>query len=175
MRKKWTSIFLKTKLKLASNLKNLSSYDATTIPSGLGKKIGIVCSEWNTNITTALLQGAVDILLKHGVKEENIELIYVPGTFELPFASQQLIENSDVDGIIALGCVIQGETPHFDFICDATATGLMNVGLQTKKPCVFGVITTLNLEQALDRAGGKHGNKGVEAGVTLLKMLTFGR
>ena len=160
---------------MASSLKNLSSYNPDTIPNGEGRKIGIVCSEWNTNITNALLQGAVDTLLKQGTKEEDIILHYVPGTFELPFGAQELLINSNLDGVIALGCVIQGETPHFDFICDATANGLMEVGLKQRKPCVFGVITTLNLEQALDRSGGKHGNKGVEAAVTLLKMLNFGK
>jgi len=160
---------------LASNLKNLSSYDPTTVPSGNGKKVGIVCSEWNPDITNSLLQGAVDTLLEHGVEENDIHLQYVPGTFELPFGAQKIILNENTDGVIALGCVIQGETPHFDFICDATANGLMEVGLKNNQPCIFGVITTLDLEQAIDRCGGKHGNKGVEGAITLLKMLNFGK
>lgn len=160
---------------MASNLKNLSSYDPSSVPSGKSLKIGIVCSEWNQQITNALLQGAIDTLLQYEVEEKDIVLNYVPGTYELPMGAQKQLLNKGVDGVIALGCVIQGETPHFDFICDATANGLMDVGLKSDKPCIFGVITTLNLEQAVDRAGGKHGNKGVEAAVTLLKMLNFGK
>ncbi len=156
---------------MASSLKNLSVYNPESVPDGSGFSIGIAVAEWNHEVTGKLLEGAREALLKHGVKEENILVQYVPGTFELPLATRWMTDDPAIDGAIALGCVIQGETRHFDFICDAAANGIMSVGLTSSKPVIFGVLTTDNQEQALDRAGGKHGNKGVEAGVTLLKML----
>lgn len=143
------------------------------MPDGAGKRVAIVCSEWNEQITKPLLEGAINSLTEHGVLASDIEVQFVPGTYELPYGTQKCLELGNFDGAIALGCVIQGETPHFDFICDATANGLMQVGLKFSKPCIFGVITTLDLQQAIDRSGGKHGNKGIEAGITLLKMLNF--
>lgn len=158
---------------MASNLKNLSDYSARNTGSVSGKKFGIVVSEWNDEITGALLEGALETLKEQGVKKNNIAVHYVPGSFELPFGAQLLAQNKKLDAVICLGCVIQGETRHFDFICDAVANGVCNVGLKYNKPVVFGVLTTNTVQQALDRAGGKHGNKGEEAAITAVKMLGF--
>jgi len=149
--------------------KNLSLH--TEIPSAGTSRFGIVVSEWNSEITLKLLEGAIETLKNAGCNDEHIKVTVVPGSFELPFAAQKLAESSYIDAVICLGCVIQGETPHFDFVCNACANGIMEVGLKFNKPVIFGVLTTLNNQQAEDRAGGKHGNKGVEAAVTALKML----
>ena len=135
------------------------------------KRFGIVCSEWNETVTGALLEGALETLTQIGVTKKDIEVVHVPGTFELALGAQRLAQLNDIDAVICLGCVIQGETRHFDFICDAAANGIMNVGLQYDKPVIFGVLTTDNQQQALDRCGGKHGNKGTEAAITAIKML----
>ncbi len=152
---------------------NLSEYDIHAIPDASQMRFGIVVSEWNNEITFALCQGAVDTLKKHGAKEENIEIHYVPGSFELPLAAQYLAEADEVDAIICLGCVIQGETRHFEFICQAVAEGITRVGLDWNSPIIFGVLTPDNWQQAKDRAGGKHGNKGDEAAITAIKMLAL--
>jgi len=156
---------------MATSLKNLSSYDPHFVPDGSGMKIGIVTAEWNPEITFTLRDGAHETLRKHGVKEENILHSLVPGTFELTSGAQMLLEYTDVDAVIVLGCVIQGETRHFDFICQAVTQGSIQLTTEYLTPVVFGVLTTDNLEQAKDRAGGKHGNKGIEAAVTALKMI----
>lgn len=157
---------------MATSLKNLSSYNPANIPSGVDKKVGIVCSEWNEEITGSLFKAACDTLKEHGVSDENIIVSYVPGTFELPYGANALLEEyKDLSAVITIGCVIQGETPHFDFICQAAAIGIMEVGLKFNKPSIFGVLTTNTQEQAQDRSGGKHGNKGVEAAVTALKLI----
>lgn len=158
---------------MATRLKNLSEFDINAVPNGSKYRIGIVVSRWNEQITGALLKGAADMLKEHGVKEKNIIITYVPGTFELPLGAQYHARHDKTDAVIALGCVIQGETRHFDFICDAAANGIMQVGLTHNKPVIFGVLTTNNLKQAQERAGGKHGNKGVEAAVTALQMLAL--
>lgn len=158
---------------MASNLKNLSDYSSRNTGRVSGKKFGIVVSEWNDEITGALLEGALETLKEQGAKKNNIAVHYVPGSFELPFGAQLLAQNKKLDAVICLGCVIQGETRHFDFICDAVANGVCNVGLKYNKPVVFGVLTTNTVQQALDRAGGKHGNKGEEAAITAVKMLGF--
>ncbi|MES2650413.1 MAG: 6,7-dimethyl-8-ribityllumazine synthase [Bacteroidota bacterium] len=159
---------------MASHLKNLSDFSHTTIPNGNAFKMAIVVAEWNAKITGALYEGALQTLLRHGVKEENIITMSVPGSFELTVAAEILLNSkSNLDAVICLGCVIQGDTKHFDFICDAVANGITNVGIKHSKPVIFGVLTTNNEEQALDRAGGKHGNKGDEAAITALKMADF--
>lgn len=158
---------------MATVLKNLSEFNINDIPNAEDKHFGIVVSEWNTSITNALLQGAIETLEKAGAKADQIVIKSVPGTFELAYGAQHLFETSEVDAVICLGCVIQGETRHFDFICDATANGIMRVSLDYSAPVIFGVLTTDNLQQAIDRSGGKHGNKGVEAAVTALKMLNL--
>lgn len=149
---------------------NLSDYDPSRIPSGETYKIGIVVAEWNKEITDALLQGASDTLLEHGIKPENIIVEHVPGSYELSTGSDLLLHHTDVDAVIAIGCVIQGDTRHFDFICEAVSQGLTNVSLHYHKPVIFTLLTTNTIQQALDRCGGKHGNKGVEGAVTALKM-----
>jgi 6,7-dimethyl-8-ribityllumazine synthase len=158
---------------MATSLKNLSEFDSAAIPKGDKFSVGIVVSRWNEQITGALYKGAFDALIDAGVKPKNITTLYVPGTFELPLAAQYLAKKDKTDAVITLGCVIQGETRHFDFICDAAANGVMNVSLAHNKPVIFGVLTTNNLEQAQERAGGKHGNKGIEAAVTALQMIAL--
>jgi len=155
---------------MASSLKNLSDHDPSTIPDGSSMKFGIVVSEWNEEITSALLEGALATLGKHGVQRENIRIKTVPGSFELPFGARVLAEQFSPDAVICLGCVIQGETRHFDYICQGVTFGISELNLDYDIPFIFGVLTTANLQQALDRAGGKHGNKGDEAAVTALKM-----
>lgn len=159
---------------MATHLKNLSDFSHTTIPSGENFKIGIIVAEWNAKITGALYEGAFSTLKKHQVKEENIVSLSVPGTFELSSAADILLaKQQDLDAVICIGCVIQGDTKHFDFICDATAHGITNVGLKHGKPVIFGVLTTNDEQQAIDRAGGVHGNKGDEAAITAIKMAHF--
>ena len=125
----------------------------------------------NDTITDALLSAAQEGLVNHNAKPKNIIVKYVPGSFELPLGAQFLASEKNIDAVICLGCVVQGETAHFDFICDAVANGITNVGLKFNMPVVFGVLTTKNMQQALDRAGGKHGNKGEEAAYTAIKMI----
>lgn len=154
---------------MATNLKNLSAFEKE-LPSASGLRFGIVVSEWNSEITDKLLEGALETLLKQEVDEEDIIIKNVPGSFELTMGAQFMGEYTEVDAVICLGCVIKGETPHFDYICQAVAQGLTNVSLEYNIPVIFGVLTTLNADQAKERAGGEHGNKGIEAAVTALKM-----
>jgi 6,7-dimethyl-8-ribityllumazine synthase len=158
---------------MSSSAKNLSVFEGNPIPNGKGMRIGIVVAEWNTEITNTLKEGAVKTLLQNGVTEKDILVKYVPGSFELTMGAQFLCEDKTVDAVITLGCVIQGETRHFDFICDAVAQGVTNVSVKYNKPVIFGVLTPDTLQQAEDRAGGKHGNKGDEAAVTALKMVAL--
>ena len=137
------------------------------------KKFAIVVARWNEEITEALYEGAVSSLVSHGVKKSNIIRKNVPGTFELSLGGLWMAEEKDIDAVICLGCVIQGDTPHFDYICQAVAYGITEAGLKSRKPVIFGVITTLNKQQALDRAGGKYGNKGEEAAISAIQMLNF--
>lgn len=153
--------------------KNLSEYDLTSVPSAAGMSFGIVVAEWNYEITSALARGAVDTLKLHGAKEENIILKHVPGSFELTLGAQYMAEFVNVDAIIVLGCVIQGETRHFDFICQGVTQGITSLNIKYNKPFIFGLLTTNNQQQAIDRSGGKLGNKGDEAAVTAIKMLAF--
>lgn len=134
-------------------------------------RFGIVVSEWNKDITNALLEGAVDTLKKHKVKAENIHISYVPGSFELALGAQYYAKETNVDAIICLGCIIQGETRHFEFLSQAVAKGIMDVSLNNNIPVIFGVLTTDTMEQAVARSGGEHGNKGTEAAVTALSMV----
>ncbi|MGY6522050.1 MAG: 6,7-dimethyl-8-ribityllumazine synthase [Mongoliitalea sp.] len=158
---------------MATSLKSLSDYSTTNLPDISNKKFGIVVSEWNDQITGALFDGALETLLAHGAQISNIYRKDVPGSFELTLGAQWLAAEEEIDAVICLGCVIQGETRHFDFICDAVAHGITNVGLKFNKPVIFGVLTPDTMQQALDRAGGKHGNKGDEAAITAIKMLGF--
>jgi 6,7-dimethyl-8-ribityllumazine synthase len=135
--------------------------------------IGIVVSEWNSEITEALYKGAEKTLLEAGCEKGNIIRHNVPGSFELPTGALWVAGYLNVNAVICLGCVIQGETPHFDYICSAVAKGLVDLSLKTHKPFIFGVLTTNTVEQAKERSGGKHGNKGVEAAVTAIKMIAL--
>jgi len=155
---------------MASSLKNLSDHDPATIPDGSSMKIGIVVSEWNEEITSGLLDGAQQTLEKYGVSKENIPVVVVPGSFEIPFGARLMADHQSPNAVICLGCVIQGETKHFDYICQGVTQGITELNLEYGIPFIFGILTTDTLEQALDRAGGKHGNKGDEAAVTALKM-----
>ncbi|MDR1898336.1 MAG: 6,7-dimethyl-8-ribityllumazine synthase [Prevotellaceae bacterium] len=157
---------------MASSLHNLSEIKGI-IPSGEKKRFVILVSEWNDEITSKLLEGAANELQNNDVLIKEIIIETVPGCFELPFAAQTIAEKYNPDAIICLGCVIKGETPHFDYICQATANGILQAGLLTKVPVIFGVLTVNTLEQALDRSGGKYGNKGVEAAMAALKMTKF--
>ena len=151
--------------------KNLSEFTPFEFSSAQNTRIGIVVSEWNDRITDSLFKGAEESLLEHGILKENILVKHVPGSFELPLGAQWMLDKTSVDAVICIGCVIQGETRHFDFISQAVADGIMNVGLKFSKPVIFSVLTCNTMEQAEDRAGGKHGNKGVEGAVSALKML----
>lgn len=155
---------------MASALKNLSEYDDNSIPTAEAMVFGIVVAEWNTHITHALYEGCYDTLVKHGAKPENIHTLQVPGSFELPAGARILNGQVNADAIICLGCVIKGETNHNEYINQAVAHGLVNLSLATGKPFIFGVLTPNDEQQALDRAGGKHGNKGVEAATTAIRM-----
>ena len=135
----------------------------------------MVVSEWNSAVTESLYEGALQTLITHGAGKKNIHTIKVPGSFELSLGAQKMAQESAIDAVICLGCVIQGETRHFEFICNAVAAGLTQVSLKYDKPVIFGVLTTDTYQQALDRAGGKHGNKGDEAAITAIKMLYHGQ
>jgi 6,7-dimethyl-8-ribityllumazine synthase len=154
---------------------NLSEYDAGSVPDAGELKFGIVVADWNSRVTSLLLDGALKTLRKHGAAADNIVVKHVPGSFELTLGAQFLAEYDDLDAVICLGCVIQGETPHFTYICQSVSYGITELNLNYNIPFIFGVLTTLNLEQALDRAGGKHGNKGDEAAITAIKMAALQR
>jgi len=160
---------------MASELKNLSQYDADEIPNGKDYKIGIVVSKWNRSITESLLNACTVTLLEHGVPEENIYIAWVPGSFELPYGANTLDQKEKLHAVICLGCVIKGETPHNEYINQSVASALMQLGLMKQKPFIFGLLTPNTQEQAEDRAGGKHGNKGTEAAVTALEMIGLSR
>jgi 6,7-dimethyl-8-ribityllumazine synthase len=158
---------------MSTQLKNLSSYQSSSIQDAKGIRIGISLAKWNQEITNALYEGAIETLVQHGVNQDDIFTYPVPGSFELPLGAQWLFENKKVDAVLCLGCVIQGETRHFDFICHSVSKGIMDLNLKFSKPVIFGVLTTEDQQQALDRAGGKHGNKGIEAAATALQMLSL--
>lgn len=158
---------------MATALSNLSDYNAEDLPNANGLRIGLIVSQWNKEITHALYKGAVETLISHGVKDQDIITFHVPGSFELPFGASKMIDKHAPDAVIVIGSVIQGETKHFDFVCQATAQGVMDLNIQTQTPVVFCVLTDNTLQQAQDRSGGKHGNKGVEAAVAAIQMATL--
>ena len=149
---------------------NLSAYDPANIPDAVKMRIGIVVSDWNGDVTRALFDGTIKTLRKHGVKIKNILVRHVPGTFELTFGARLMAEHDEPDAVICIGCVIKGETPHFTYICQGVTQGITQLNLDYEIPFIFGVLTTDTRQQALDRAGGKYGNKGDEAAVTAIKM-----
>jgi 6,7-dimethyl-8-ribityllumazine synthase len=156
---------------MAVKKKNLSKTEGSTVPSARGMRFAIVYAEWNLEITGALCKGAKDTLVKYGADKEHILVHPVPGSYELVLGAQLLAEKQYIDAVICIGCVVQGDTPHFDYICDAVANGIAQLNIKHNKPVIFGVLTTLNMKQAKERAGGKHGNKGDEAAITAIKML----
>lgn len=137
------------------------------------KKIAIVAGRFNSLISKQLIEGAVDALKRHGLSEENIQLAWVPGAFEIPLIAQQFANQSDIDGVICVGAVIRGSTPHFDYVASEVSKGIAHVSLATNKPIAFGVLTTDSIEQALERAGTKAGNKGADAALTVIEMLNL--
>ena len=155
---------------MATKNKNLSNYDTDGVPDGTNMRIGIVVAEWNSHITFSLLDGACSTLEKHGVKEENIFIEEVPGAFELIFGAKMLAETLELDAIIGLGCVIRGETPHFEYICQGVTQGFAELNVRYPIPFIFGVLTDNDEQQSMDRSGGVLGNKGDEAAVTAIKM-----
>lgn len=157
--------------RMSSAHKNLSVFATEGLPDISDKKFVIVVAEWNQEVTQALYEGAHKTLLDYGAKAKNIIRANVPGSFELSFGAQVYAQKSEIDAVIAIGCVIQGETKHNDYINHAVAHGLTDVALKYNKPIIFGVLTPNTLQQALDRAGGIHGNKGDEAAMTAIKML----
>lgn len=154
---------------MATKKQNLSDYDKNTIPNAKDFRFGIVVSEWNGQITGNLHQGALDTLTEHGVLPENIISWDVPGSYELIYGCKKM-QQKEVDVVIAIGCVIQGETKHFDFVCDAVSQGIKDLNVLHDTPVVFCVLTDNTIQQSIDRSGGKHGNKGVEAAVVAIKM-----
>lgn len=158
---------------MATANQNLSEYDPTKVPSAKDMKIAIVVSEWNQDITFALRDGAVETLKRHDAVAENIVVEYVPGSFELVAGAKYLAEKMEYDAVITLGCVIQGDTPHFDFVCQGVTQGIADLNVQYDIPFIFGLLTTNDLQQSKDRAGGIHGNKGDEAAVTAIKMVAL--
>jgi len=155
---------------MATINKNLSQYDKNTVPNAKDFRFGIVVSEWNETITAGLYKGAIEALLENGTLAENIVSWDVPGSFELIYGSKRMLETQNVDAVIAIGSVIQGETKHFDFVCEAVSQGIKDLNIQTDVPVVFCVLTDNNMQQAIDRSGGIHGNKGTEAGIVAIKM-----
>jgi 6,7-dimethyl-8-ribityllumazine synthase len=156
---------------MATVNKNLSDYNFDDVPSAEGMTFGIVVAEWNSNITEGLFKGAKEALLACGCKDVDIIRKNVPGSFELPLAAQFFFESTEVNAVICLGSVIQGETKHFDYVCQSTALGIKDVSLKYNKPVIFGVLTDNTMQQAIDRSGGKHGNKGTEAAISAIKMV----
>ena len=158
---------------MATALHHLSDYDVQSVPDASNMCFGVVVSEWNTEITSALLDGTVKTLEKHGCLPENIHVKTVPGSFELVYGAQQMTKNDGFDAVIILGSVIRGETPHFDYICEGVTQGIVHLNATQNIPVVFGLLTTDNLQQAQDRCGGKLGNKGDECAVVAIKMAKF--
>ena len=158
---------------MATDLHHLSDYDSAQMPDASNMCFGIVVSEWNPEVTGALLDGAVSTLEKHGALPENIHVKRVPGSFELIYGAHQMTLNDSYDAVIILGCVIRGETPHFDYICQGVTQGIAQLNVTSQTPVVYGLLTTNDLQQAKDRSGGKLGNKGDECAVVAIKMAKF--
>ncbi len=160
---------------MASSFHNLSDYDPHSVPSAEGMRFGIVVSEWNNKITGALLEGACDTLNRNGVPASAITVHTVPGSFELVFGASQMVQSGRFDAVIAIGCVIRGDTPHFDYICQGVTQGLAELNLRGNVPVIYGLLTCNNMDQAEDRCGGILGNKGDECAVTAIKMVDYFR
>ena len=159
---------------MATQNKNLSHFNKAEIPSAKGMQFGIVVANWNSEITNNLLAGTKATLLECGASKQHIIVMDVPGSFELVFGAK-LLSKQKLDAIICLGSIIEGETKHFDFVCNAVANGIMDLNIKLDIPVIFGVLTDNTMEQAIGRSGGKHGNKGVEAAITAIKMAVLNR
>lgn len=155
--------------------KNLSNYESLDISFAKKLKIAIVISEWNHNITNSLYNACKTTLINNGLEEKQINNFTVPGSYELIFASNKISKESEYDAIIAIGSIIRGETPHFDYICQAVSSGIQKINLKSNIPVIFGVLTDNTMQQAIDRSGGKYGNKGVELAISALKMILFNK
>ena len=152
---------------------DLSKYDVNQLPSAdvFGRqRYAIVVADWNSEITYSMAQGAIETFIKHGVPEDNIDVLHGPGTVELTYGAARIMKEERVDAVIVIGCVIQGETPHFDYVCQSVTQGVAMLNAQGKVPVIFSVLTVLNQQQALDRCGGKLGNKGIEGAYTAIRM-----
>mgnify|MGYP000548049357 CR=1 FL=1 len=160
---------------MATENKNLSQYDKNTIPNAKNFRFGIVVSEWNDEVTNGLFDGAKAALLDCGTLPENIVRWNVPGSFELIFGSKKMIETQDVDCVIAIGCVVKGETMHFEFVCDGVTQGIKDLNVNYDVPTIFCLLTDNTMQQSIDRSGGKHGNKGIEAAIAAIKMVDLNR
>jgi len=158
---------------MATNLHNLSEYNAAAVPDASNMCFGIVVAEWNGEITNALLSGCVETLEKHGTLPENIHVKTVPGSFELVYGAHQMCLNGGYDAVIILGCVIRGETPHFDYICQGVTYGIARLNSTSEVPVIYGLLTCNDLQQAKDRSGGRLGNKGDECAIDAIKMAKF--
>lgn len=160
---------------MATENKNLSQYDKNTIPNANNFRFGIVVSEWNETITEGLFNGAKAALLDCGAKEENIIRWNVPGSFELTFGANRMLQTQNVDCVIVIGSVIKGETMHFEFVCEGVTQGIKDLNIKYNVPTIFCVLTDNNMQQSLDRSGGKHGNKGTEAAIAAIKMVALNK
>lgn len=158
---------------MASALRSLSVADLAALPNVHNCRFGLVVADWHADLTGALAQGAIETLQRHGARPECLTVLRVPGSFELTFGAQRLAQHPEIDAVICLGVVIRGDTKHDDYINHAVAQGLTAVSLKFDKPVVFGLVTTNDLQQAIDRCGGLHGNKGVEAAVTAIRLVTL--
>jgi len=156
---------------MASKNKNLSIPALSQLEKLENAKIGIVTAEWNHEITFAMRDGCINELKKYGVHDDDLLMIDVPGAFELPAGAKLLLSNNTLDAVVCIGCVIKGETKHDEYISNAVASGIMTLSVVSGKPVIFGVLTPNDMQQAIDRAGGKHGNKGIEAAHSAIKMI----
>ncbi|MBC7747996.1 MULTISPECIES: 6,7-dimethyl-8-ribityllumazine synthase [Flavobacterium] len=155
---------------MATVNKNLSDYDKNSVPNAKDFRFGIVVAEWNDTITEGLFKGAIDALLENQVPAQHIIRWNVPGSFELIYGSKKMLQTQNVDAVIAIGCVIQGQTKHFDFVCEGVTQGIKDLNVQTDIPVIFCVLTDNTMQQSIDRSGGIHGNKGTEAAIAAIKM-----
>lgn len=160
---------------MATENKNLSNYDKNTIPNAKDFRFGIVVSEWNETITEGLYNGALAALLDCGTLPENIVRWNVPGSFELVYGAKKMIATQQVDCVITIGCVVKGETMHFEFVCEGVTQGIKDLNVQTDIPVIFCLLTDNTMQQSIDRSGGKHGNKGTEAAIAAIKMAELRR
>lgn len=160
---------------MATAYHHLSDYDPTTVPSAEGMRFAIVVADWNERFTYAMAEAAIETLKQHGAQSDDILVKHVPGSFELIYGATYIVEHEQVDAVIAIGCVIRGDTPHFDYICQGTTQGLAELNLRGKMPVIYGLLTCNNNEQAEARTGGMLGNKGTECAVTAIKMVDYSR